>query len=38
MVQNQKKILRDDPELQGCAIFGPKLPICPEQSYFGKND
>ena len=33
-----KKILRVDSELWGCVPFlGPKWPICPEQTFFGKN-
>ena len=36
-LQNFKKILRPDPELQACAIFGPKRPICHEQNFFGTN-
>ena len=29
ILQNFKKILGDDPELWGCAIFGPKMPHLP---------
>ena len=34
ILQNFKKILRIDPELWGCAIFGLKMTICPEQIFW----
>ena len=34
VLQNFKRILRTDPELSACAIFGYKRSICPEQ-FFG---
>ena len=41
ILQNFKKILRDDPELRGCAIFGPKMThlswkkfLCTNHYYF----
>ena len=36
-VQNFKKILRADPVLWGCPIFGLKMAHLPEQGFFGKN-
>ena len=37
IVQNFKKILPDDPELWGCAIFEPKWPIFPNENFFQKT-
>ena len=34
ILQNFKKILGDDPELWGCAIFGPKMPHLPWTKIF----
>ena len=34
LVQNLKKILTADPELRGCAIFGPKMVLCPNFFFF----
>ena len=31
---NLKKKINADPELQGCAIFRPKWPICPNENFF----
>ena len=37
LVQNLKKILTADPELRGCAIFGPKMVHLPQFFlFFGK--
>ena len=37
ILQNFKKILRADPELWGCAIFGPKMAHLSWTKFFGKN-
>ena len=37
ILQTFKKILMADPELWGCAIFGPKWPTCHEKIFFGTN-
>ena len=34
IVQNLKKILPVDPELRGCAIFGPKMSHFPKWEFF----
>ena len=34
IVQNLKKILPADPELRGCAIFGPKMSHFPKSEFF----
>ena len=34
LVQNLKKILTADPELRGCAIFGPKMVHLPKFFFF----
>ena len=34
IVQNLKKILPADPELRGCAIFGPKMSHFPKWKFF----
>ena len=34
LVQNLKKILTADPELRGCAIFGPKMVHLPQFFFF----
>ena len=36
IVQNFLKILTTDRELCGCAISGPKWPICPNEDFFRK--
>ena len=36
-VQNFKKILPADPELWGCAIFGPKMAHFPKWEFFSEN-
>ena len=36
ILQNFKKILRADPELWGCAIFGPKMVHLPQTNFFWK--
>ena len=36
ILQSFKTILRADPELSGCAIFGTKWPSCPEQIFWYK--
>ena len=33
ILQNSEKVLRANPELQGCAIFEPKMSIHPEQFF-----
>ena len=33
ILQNSEKVLRANPELQGCAIFEPKMSIRPEQFF-----
>ena len=35
--QNLKKILPADPELWGCAIFGPKMAHFPKWEFFSEN-
>ena len=37
IVQNFKKILPADPELWGCAIFGPKMAHFPKWEFFQKT-
>ena len=37
IVQNLKKILPADPELRGCAIFGPKMAYFPKSEIFSEN-
>ena len=37
IVQNLKKILPADPELGGCAIFGPKMVRLPKWEFFSEN-
>ena len=37
IVQNFKKILPADPELWGCAIFGPKMAHFPKWEFFSEN-
>ena len=37
ILQNFKKILRADPELWGCAIFGPKMAHLSWTIFFGTN-
>ena len=37
ILENFEKILRVDPELIACAIFGPKMAHCHEQNFFGTN-
>ena len=37
IVQNFKKILPDDPELWGCAIFEPKMAHFPKWEFFSEN-
>ena len=37
IVQNFKKILPADPELWGCAIFGPKMTHFPKWEFFQKT-
>ena len=37
IVQNFKKILPADPELWGCAIFGPKMTHFPKLQFFSEN-
>ena len=37
IVQNLKKILPADPELWGCAIFGPKMAHFPKWEFFSEN-
>ena len=37
IVQNFKKILPADPELWGCAIFGPKMAHFPKWEIFSEN-
>ena len=37
IVQNFKKILPADPELWGCAIFGPKMAHFPKWEFFRKT-
>ena len=37
IVQNLKKILPADPELWGCAIFGPKMTHFPKWEFFQKT-
>ena len=37
IVQNLKKILPADPELRGCAIFGPKIAHSPNENFFSEN-
>ena len=34
MIANFKKIVRADPELQGCITFGPKMTHLPRQNFF----
>ena len=36
IVQNFKKNLTVDPELQGCTIFGPKMVHFPQTNFFWK--
>ena len=36
IVQNLKQILTADPELRGCAIFGPKIVHLPQTTFFWK--
>ena len=33
ILQSFKTILRADPELSGCVIFGTKWPSCPDQTF-----
>ena len=35
-VQNSKQILPANPELRGCAIFGPKMAYLPNWEFFQK--
>ena len=37
IVQNLKKILPADPNLWGCTIFGPKMPISSNENFFQKT-
>ena len=37
IVQNLKNILKADPELLGCAIFGPKMTHLPKWEFFSEN-
>ena len=37
IVQSFKKILTADPELWGCAIFGPKMAHLPNENFFIKR-
>ena len=37
ILQNLKKFLRADPELQGCAIFDPKMAHLSWTNFFGTN-
>ena len=37
IVQNSKKILPADPELWGCAIFGPRMAHFPNWEFFQKT-
>ena len=37
IVQNLRKVLRANPELRGCAIFGPKIRHLPWTKIFHKN-
>ena len=37
ILQNLKKIIRANPELWGCAIFGPKMAHLPGTKFFGTN-
>ena len=38
MIANFKKIVRADPELQGCITFGPKMTHLPRQNFFWKKN
>ena len=37
ILQKSKKILRADPDLRGCAIFGPIMPYLSWTKFFGTN-
>ena len=37
ILQNFKKILRADPELWGCVIFGPQMVHLPQTNFFLKK-